>query len=389
MKARVCLLIAAVAIGGCGASKAFMQEASEWMSEEESLPPLPKLDPAISIETLWSERVGEGAGEFYLKLTPVVNESGVFVVDREGEVERINIENGSTVWNSEIDRLISAGPGLGDDGQLYLGTTEGEVMALSAEDGEQRWSTRVSSEVLAAPRYSQGVVVVRTGDGKLFGLEAASGKRLWVYDRTEPALTLRGASAPLLSEALVIAGFDSGHLVALNLRTGKLSWDLRVVLPSGRSDLERMVDIDSEPQLYQGVAYIAAYQGKVAAIELESGQTLWTRDLSSYAGMGLGEGEIYLTGSDSAVWALDRFSGDTVWNQKALKGRLSTAPASLGPYLVVGDQEGYLHWLSRSDGKLLAFVQVDESRILAPPVTANGTVIVYSADGRLAAYRPQ
>lgn len=389
MKARVCLLIAAVAIGGCGASKAFMQKASAWMSEEESLPPLPKLDPAISIETLWSERVGEGAGEFYLKLTPVVNESSVFVVDREGEVERINIENGTTVWNREIDRLISTGPGLGDDGQLYLGTTEGEVMALSAEDGQRRWSTRVSSEVLAAPRYSQGVVVVRTGDGKLFGLDAASGKRLWVYDRTEPALTLRGASAPLLSEALVVAGFDSGHLVALNLRTGKLSWDTRVVLPSGRSDLERMVDIDSEPQLYQGVAYIAAYQGKVAAIELGSGQTLWTRDLSSYAGIGLGEGEIYLTGSDSAVWALDRFSGDTVWTQKALKGRLSTAPASLGPYLVVGDQEGYLHWLSRSDGQLLAFVQVDESRILAPPVTANGTVIVYSADGRLAAYRPQ
>ncbi|MGH8609804.1 MAG: outer membrane protein assembly factor BamB, partial [Gammaproteobacteria bacterium] len=341
------------------------------------------------IETLWSERVGEGAGEFYLKLTPVVTESSVFVVDREGEVERINIENGTTVWNREIDRLISTGPGLGDDGQLYLGTTEGEVMALSAEDGQRRWSTRVSSEVLAAPRYSQGVVVVRTGDGKLFGLDAASGKRLWVYDRTEPALTLRGASAPLLSEALVVAGFDSGHLVALNLRTGKLSWDARVVLPSGRSDLERMVDIDSEPQLYQGVAYIAAYQGKVAAIELGSGQTLWTRDLSSYAGIGLGEGEIYLTGSDSAVWALDRFSGDTVWTQKALKGRLSTAPASLGPYLVVGDQEGYLHWLSRSDGQLLAFVQVDESRILAPPVTANGTVIVYSADGRLAAYRPQ
>ncbi len=389
MKARVCLLIAAVAIGGCGASKAFMQKASAWMSEEESLPPLPKLDPAISIETLWSERVGEGAGEFYLKLTPVVNESSVFVVDREGEVERINIENGTTVWNREIDRLISTGPGLGDDGQLYLGTTEGEVMALSAEDGQRRWSTRVSSEVLAAPRYSQGVVVVRTGDGKLFGLDAASGKRLWVYDSTEPALTLRGASAPLLSEALVVAGFDSGHLVALNLRTGKLSWDTRVVLPSGRSDLERMVDIDSEPQLYQGVAYIAAYQGKVAAIELGSGQTLWTRDLSSYAGIGLGEGEIYLTGSDSAVWALDRFSGDTVWTQKALKGRLSTAPASLGPYLVVGDQEGYLHWLSRSDGQLLGFVQVDECRILAPPVTANGTVIVYSADGRLAAYRPQ
>ncbi len=389
MKARVCLLIAAVAIGGCGASKAFIQKASAWMSEEESLPPLPKLDPAISIETLWSEQLGEGAGEFYLKLTPVVNESSVFVVDREGEVARIDIENGTTAWNSEIDRLISTGPGLGNDGQLYLGTTEGEVMALSAEDGQQRWSTRVSSEVLAAPRYSQGVVVVRTGDGKLFGLDAASGKRLWVYDRTEPALTLRGASAPLLSEALVVAGFDSGHLVALNLHTGKLSWDMRVVLPSGRSDLERMVDIDSEPQLYQGVAYIAAYQGKVAAIELESGQTLWTRDLSSYAGMGLGEGEIYLTGSDSAVWALDRFSGDTVWTQKALKGRLSTAPASLGPYLVVGDQEGYLHWLSRSDGQLLAFVQVDESRILAPPVTANGTVIVYSADGRLAAYRAQ
>ncbi|MGH6634997.1 MAG: outer membrane protein assembly factor BamB [Gammaproteobacteria bacterium] len=388
MKARVWILVAAVALGGCGASKAFMQKASGWMGEEGSLPPLPQLEPAISIETLWSEQVGQGADEFYLKLTPVVDEGSVFVADREGDVARINIENGSTVWNSEIEQLVSAGPGLGD-GQLYLGTTEGEVIALSAEDGRQQWSTRVSSEVLAAPRYAQGVVVVRTGDGKLFGLEAASGKRLWVYDRTEPALTLRGASAPLLSETLVLAGFDSGHLVALDLRTGKLIWDTRVVLPSGRSDLERMVDIDSEPQLYQGVVYVAAYQGKLAAIQSESGQTLWTRDLSSYAGMGLSEGEIYLTGSDSAVWALDHYSGDTVWKQDALKGRLSTAPASLGPYLAVGDQEGYLHWLSRSDGQLLAFVHVDESRILAPPVAANGAVIVYSTDGRLAAYRPQ
>ncbi|MGH8570860.1 MAG: outer membrane protein assembly factor BamB, partial [Gammaproteobacteria bacterium] len=309
MKARVWILVAAVALGGCGASKAFMQKASGWMGEEGSLPPLPQLEPAISIETLWSEQVGQGADEFYLKLTPVVDEGSVFVADREGDVARINIENGSTVWNSEIEQLVSAGPGLGD-GQLYLGTTEGEVIALSAEDGRQQWSTRVSSEVLAAPRYAQGVVVVRTGDGKLFGLEAASGKRLWVYDRTEPALTLRGASAPLLSETLVLAGFDSGHLVALDLRTGKLIWDTRVVLPSGRSDLERMVDIDSEPQLYQGVVYVAAYQGKLAAIQSESGQTLWTRDLSSYAGMGLSEGEIYLTGSDSAVWALDRYSGD-------------------------------------------------------------------------------
>lgn len=388
MKTRVWFLVAAVALGGCGASKAFMQTASGWMGEEKPLPPLPQLEPAISIETLWSEQVGEGADEFYLKLTPVVDESSVFVADREGDVARITIDSGSTVWNSEIDRLISAGPGLGD-GQLYLGTTEGEVIALSAEDGQQRWSTRVSSEVLAAPRYSQGVVVVRTGDGKLFGLESASGKRLWVYDRTEPTLTLRGVSAPLLSETLALAGFDSGHLVALDLRTGKLIWDTRVVLPSGRSDLERMVDIDSEPQLYQGVAYVAAYQGKLAAIDSGSGQTLWTRDLSSYAGMGLGEEEIYLTGSDGAVWALDRHSGDTVWKQEALKGRLSTAPASLGPYLAVGDHEGYLHWLSRSDGQLLAFVQVDESRILAPPVVANGAVIVYSADGRLAAYRPQ
>ncbi|MGH8615914.1 MAG: outer membrane protein assembly factor BamB [Gammaproteobacteria bacterium] len=388
MKVRVWFLATALALGGCGASNAFIQKASGWLGEEESLPPLPRLEPAISIETLWSEQVGDGADEFYLKLTPVVDESSVFVADREGDVARISIETGGTAWNSEIDRLISAGPGLGD-GQLYLGTTEGEVIALSAEDGRQQWSTRVSSEVLAAPGYSQGVVVARTGDGKLFGLESASGKRLWVYDRTEPALTLRGASAPLLSETLVLAGFDSGHLVALDLRTGKLIWDTRVVLPSGRSDLERMVDIDSEPQLYQGVAYVAAYQGKVAAIELESGRTLWTRDLSSYAGMGLGNGEIYLTGSDGEVWALDRYSGDTVWKQKALKGRLSTAPASLGPYLAVGDQEGYLHWLSRSDGQLLAFVQVDESRMLAPPVAANGAVIVYSAAGRLAAYRPE
>lgn len=387
MKARVWLLIAAAALGGCGVGKA-LQKAGGWMGEEESLPPLPQLEPAISIETLWSERVGQGAEEFYLKLTPVVDESSVFVADRRGDVARINIENGRTVWNSEIDRLISAGPGLGD-GQLYLGTTEGAVVALSAEAGQQRWSARVSSEVLAAPRYSQGVVVVRTGDGKLFGLESASGKRLWVYDRTEPTLTLRGASTPVLSETLVLAGFDSGHLVALDLRTGKLIWDARVVLPSGRSDLERMVDIDSEPQLYQGVAYVAAYQGKLAAIDSESGQILWTRDLSSYAGMGLGEQELYVTGSDSAVWALDRYSGDTVWKQEALKGRLSTAPTSLGPYLAIGDQEGYVHWLSRSDGQLLAFVRVDKSRILAPPVAVNGAVIVYSADGRLAAYRAQ
>jgi outer membrane protein assembly factor BamB len=270
---------------------------------------------------------------------------------------------------------------------VLLGTRKGEVLALSETDGATLWEATVSSEVLAAPRVESSVVVIRTIDGKLFGLAGDTGRRLWSYDRQVPVLTLRGTSAPVTTRDLVIAGFDNGGLAALELRTGKVAWEAPIAQPAGRTDLERMVDVDADPLVLDGTLYVASYQGRVAAVFPDSGQILWEEKLSSHAGIGVDEKYLYVSDDAGRISALDRYSGRSAWRRKTLRGREPTAPAASGEYVVVGDIEGYLHWLRRDTGDLAVRVRVDDSRILVPPLVVDEVVIGYSSEGTLTAYR--
>ena len=361
-----------------------------WAGDDNEvvIEPLVEIEQAINIKKIWSTRVGDGTDGFYLKLSPVAGEGVIFAAERDGEVIALEIESGKQHWKTKTKKPLSGGPGHGE-GRVLVGTRDGEVIALSDEDGEILWTTQVSSEVLAAPKADLGVVVVRTVDGKAYGLDASSGQRLWVYERAVPLLTLRGTSAPQLADGLAIIGFDGGILAALDITNGSLVWEKRIALPTGRSTLDRMVDIDAEPLILDDVVHVATFQGRVAVVDLQTGNIGWVRDLSSHAGLGVDVDNVYLTDEQSEIWALERYSGNSVWKQEQLKSRALTAPVSFGDYLVVGDFEGYLHWLNREDGTQAGRVRLDKSQILTTPFVVNDTLYAYSTDGTLAAYSVQ
>lgn len=371
------LLATSIALSGCGA----------WFSKEAIVNPpaeLVDVEQEIEVDELWSRRVGAGVSEHYLKLRPLVENGRVFVAESKGRVVAYEVRNGDEIWRTETETSISGGAG-GGDGLVLVGSSDGDVVALSAETGEEKWRTRVSSEVLAPPVAANGVAVTRTADGKLFGLSVTDGSRLWVYDRTVPVLTLRGTSTPVLVSGAAVSGFDSGQLVAVSLENGQPLWESRIAMPRGRSELERLVDIDADPLVADRVVYAVTYQGRIAALDLFSGNVIWQRDMSSYAGLGVQDEVLYVTDTDSYVWALDRRNSASLWRQDKLEHRQLTAPLGIGRYVVVGDFEGYVHWLSRDDGRILARVRVDSSGILAPPVAYRDVVLIYGKGGTLTA----
>ena len=386
-------VVGALLVGSFVGSLVGSLSGCSWMrgifdSGEPAEPPTPlaSFEPAFKVRTLWSERAGRGVENQYAKLALAVDRGRVFAADVRGRVMALDAQSGKRIWDVDTRAPITGGIGVGD-GQLLLGTGNAQVLALSEDNGAILWRSPVSSEILAAPHSGEGVVVVQTNDGKLFGLDAGDGHRLWLYQEVVPVLTLRGRSAPLIMRGRVVAGLASGKLVALTLRDGKPLWETPIAVPRGRSELDRMVDITSDPQLYEGVIYVASYQGRVAAVDPESGRILWERDVSSYAGLAVDETNVYVTDEHSQVWALDRASGSSAWKQDRLRGRMLTAPVVLGSAVVVGDFEGYLHWLSKDNGAFQARLRVDSSGILAPGVVADDTLYVISRRGEVEALR--
>lgn len=382
----VLLLACLLLLQGCGVR----QYVTDFLGGEDNTEPpaeLVEFEPTLEVATRWSKRIGRGAHDYYLRLTPTVTEDRVYTVARDGVVTALNNNNGSTIWETRTREPLSSPPGVGD-ALVVVGTSRGEVLALDRDSGKEMWRARVTSEVLAAPQTAGGIVAVRCGDGNLFGLDAESGDRVWLYNRSVPALSLRGNSAPVIdrTRGLVIVGFDEGRLTAIDLRSGRPTWETRVASASGRSELERMVDINADPVIHEGVVYVTTYQGRVAAINLVGGNTLWSRDIPSHAGLTVDDSRLYITDDTRHVWALELFSGSSLWKLEELQARATTAPAVIGSYLVVGDIEGYVHWVNKEDGEFVARVKIDDSPVLAAPITMNNTVYVYSQGGTLSAY---
>ena len=385
---RALLFLTLLVQAGCGTMKSVNQYFTGGVDNTEPPTPLTAFPQRLQVIEVWSRNVGKGTDEQYLKLAPAIYENHVYIADSKGYLSALDAVTGKDVWRTDTDQPITGGPGTGDD-LILFGTKEAEIFAYAAADGQFLWQARVSSEVLAAPQAEDNFVVVRTIDGKLFGLNAETGARLWNYDRTVPALTLRGTSAPIIHDGLVITGFDGGKLAALELNSGRLLWETPISESSGRSELDRMVDIDSEPVILDGVIYVATFQGNIAAVELETGRMQWNRDISSYAGLGVDSKHVYVTDDESNVWALDRTSGASVWKQELLKARAVTAPTSIGNYVVVGDLEGYLHWMDSETGDFIARHQFTKDRIIAPPVASHDILYAYSSNGALGAFTYQ
>ena len=345
---------------------------------------LTEIQQQLKLNELWSDNIGSGSDKKYLKLSPEFDDDKIFVADNEGELAALDAISGKTIWRQDVDVAITGGPGAGDN-LVMIGTQEGEVLVFDETNGDKLWRARVSSEILAAPQTEDDIVVIRTIDGKIFGLKAANGERLWVYDKTVPALTLRGTSAPVIDSGLVVAGFDGGRLTALELETGKLFWETRIAQGSGRSEMDRMVDIDAEPIIDAGTVYVATFQGNVAAVELETGRIAWIREIPSHAGVGLNADYVFVSDDNSHIWALDRWSGTSVWKQDKLQARAATAPASIGNYVVVGDIEGYLHWMDANTGDFIARTRISQDRIIAAPIVSNNILYTHGSNGVMSA----
>ncbi|HSN24291.1 MAG TPA: outer membrane protein assembly factor BamB [Methylomicrobium sp.] len=388
----ITLLLLCLALAGCAAYDAVTEGVSGISDyflggEDNSDPPaiLVEYSPEIQIEELWQETVGDGADEQSLKLVPAIGFGKILAADRDGLVEARDLSTGRLIWEAETEVHFSAGPGLGA-GTVILGSRDAEVVALNSENGEVLWKSQVSSEVLSVPVIAHGTVIVRTTDGAVIALNEKTGAKLWSYEHNAPALSVRGIGAPLIIEDNVIEGYDNGKLMALRLADGKYVWETSIAIPKGRSEVERLVDLDVDPIEVAGVIYIASYHGGAAAVSELDGDVLWRNEaISSYTGLSNDFRYLYLSDSTDDVWQLDQRSGASLWKQKELHQRKLTAPAVYGSYVVVGDFEGYVHWLSTTDGRQLGRIKVADSAIDAKPIVVDNTVYVYAKDGTLAA----
>ncbi|MGB3134685.1 MAG: outer membrane protein assembly factor BamB [Candidatus Macondimonas sp.] len=381
MKARFWLMIVLMlGLSACG--------RLNWMSKPVEPPaPLPKIDSPLSVESLWSLDVGGKSEERFPYLAPAIGGDRVFAASADGHVVAVALSGGKQLWAVKTGTRISAGPSWTED-TLLLGTLDGEVLALSANDGSVRWRRQMSGEVLAAPRADQGVVVVRTLDGRVTGLNLADGSNRWVYASTVPSLTLRGTGAPVLENGFAMVGLDNGKVIALRLTDGRLVWEETVAAPTGRSEVERLVDVDGDPAVLAGGLFVATFQGKAAGFDLRSGQRVWDHPTSSFQSLVASREEIYLVDDKSRISALELKTGNPLWTQEALLRRGLTAPALSENRLVAADAEGYVFWLDRETGQVMARERVDRQGISARPLAAgDGVVVIQGRGGRLAALR--
>lgn len=348
--------------------------------------PLVSFKASAAVDSVWSVDTGRGPGELFLKLAVAQHQHVLYLCDTRGRVTAVNQKNGDRLWRVNLSVPLSAGVGFGDD-LVLVATRKGEVIALKKDNGAERWRARVGSEVLAPPVAEAGVVVVQSVDGQLTGFSSETGKRLWNVERTEPALSLRGTATPVIVQGVVLTGLATGKLMAVALRDGRVVWEIPIAQAQGRTEIERLVDVDAAPLVVGRTLFSAAYQGKVVAVSLEQGRLLWSRELSTFSSLAADDKNLYLSDGRGHAYALDQASGATVWKQERLSGRQPSAPAVVGAAIAVGDYKGYLHWLAREDGQFMARERIGRSAILTPPLVDGDMVYVMTQNGYLDAVR--
>jgi outer membrane protein assembly factor BamB len=363
-----------VAAGGCAVGDYYDQ----WFGSGPALKPaeLVAIKPTAAARVLWQGNAG--SAEKYV-FTPAVEAGAVYAAGAAGQIARFDAASGKLL--ARVDGKHRLSGGVGSDGRLILvGTAKGEVLAFD-HSGKQLWKTQLTGEVLSAPQTGQGIVVVRSGDGRIYGLDAATGVRKWIYQRTLPALTVRTHVGVVLHRGAVFAGFPGGRLVALALGSGNVGWEATVALPKGATELDRVADISSLPVLDDRQSCAAAFQGRVACFDLVKGAPLWARDISSIAGIAMDGLNVYVSDDKSAVVAFEKNTGASQWKQDKLHGRRISGPVVAGKYIAVGDYQGYVHFLSRDDGSFAARIATDGSAIIAQPVAIDDGILVQTRNG--------
>lgn len=361
-------------------SLALLAGCASWFAGKPTREPnkLTEFKPRAQFAVLWKQELGESRNNV---LQPVLSADAVYAANAKGEVFRFERTSGRQVWRVDSGFSITGGVGAGG-GLVLVGGEKGDLAAFG-EDGKLRWKVKVSSEVLSAPRVADGIVVVRTGDGRIAGLSVEDGSRQWLYERSTPALVVRSHAGVSMGHGVVYAGFAGGKMVAIKLSNGMTSWEVTVSQPRGNTELERISDITSLPVLDDEQVCAVSFQGRIACFDLAQGNLLWSRSLSSDKGLALSGKFLYVTDADGVVLALDKSSGSVLWKNNSLSARDTSTPLVDGSNVVVGDYEGYVHALSREDGSFTARINTGNGLIAAAPLALDGGVLVQTLSGGL------
>lgn len=373
---RALLLVLAGLLAACNGSK-----------RENIKPPreLEDIEARISVQRLWSRNLGDVGGKPGLSMGVTLDGDRLYAANTRGQLMVLDAANGAELERLRSGHRFATAPAVGE-GVVAVGTLDGTVAVYDQGSWQERLLLRVSSEVIAPPAIAHGRIYVRSHDGRITAFDLTSGERVWVHDQTVPPLSLRGNAAPVYDRGYLLVAHDDGRVTALRVDDGTVVWQQQVGLGEGRTDLERLADVDGAIAVSGGVLFAASYGGQTTAIDIAGGHTRWFRDLASAAGVALGQ-HLFVSGADGKVVALDQHTGGALWTQDALEHRYLSAPAVVGRHVVVGDLEGYVHWLDPDDGRLVARTRNGRDAIRAAPVVNGNVVYVTTIEGDLTAYR--
>ena len=382
------LLVAACGGGSMVSSAIDSINPMNWFGSRSTSPemaPLAPLTNTVTLSTLWQSAIGDSQQAVF---SPAVTGDSVYAAANDGAIMRLDAASGKQVWR--INAGVRLTGGVGADGKVVaVGSGKGEVLAFDA-NGTALWKAQVSSEVLAAPQVADDMVVVRSIDGRIFGLDARDGKRKWYYQRSTPALTVRSPVGIGIARGVVYAGFAGGKLVAINLDSGAVRWEATVALPRGTTELERVTDVIGLPVVTEREVCAVAYQGRIGCFDVATGNAAWGRVMSSTSGLSLDARYVFVSDDTGTVHALDRIGGTSVWKQDKLHLRNLSAPLALGSEIAVADIQGYVHLLARDSGAFVGRVATDGSPVSTNPVMLpNGGFLVQTRNGGLYAFNAQ
>ena len=361
----------------------------EWFGSEEEDATAPveleRIDTKVKLKKQWSAKIGDGQGDGFYKITPTLVDGVLYVASSDGEVAAISAADGDRLWRVELERPLSGGVGY-HDRSLYLGGADGSVLQLSANDGVVEWEAAVSGEVLAAPAVSDDWVIVQTYDGKLLGFQPGADEPAWTFTSDVPVLTLRGTSTPILVGDNAIAGFGDGKVIAVDVNSGNVSWESRIGVPQGSSEIDRIVDIDGA-MTQQGIElFVASYQGRVAALDSRTGRKLWQQNVSSVTGTHMGFGNVYVADVDGTLSAFLRTGQGVRWQNIELGYRQLSRPTPVSSYVATVDFDGYLHLLSQVDGQIVGRTKIGGDAARADMIADSGRLFIFADNGQLLAY---
>lgn len=380
----VALLVScALVLGGCSSVKNLFSS-----KKDSALKPaeLVEFAPSLTVNRIWSAQVGKGEGLLGARQAPAIADGRVYAAAVRGGVRAYDLHSGALVWRYDSKLPFSGGPGAGD-GIVVAGSLEGDVVALDATTGAEKWKAKVGNEVISAPTIGQGMVFVHSNDGRVTAFDEATGQRRWFWGHDTPALSVRGNSAPVLGPGYVFVANDDGTLTALAVADGHPLWDQVVAEPQGRTELLRMADVDGTPVLDDTTLFASSYKKQTVAIDAPTGRPQWAHDAGGAGKLGVSTDRVVASGTDGTVWGMDKASGSGLWEQKALARRDVSGVAIQGDYAVVGDGQGFLHWLKLADGAFAARTRMGKDPVRAAPVVAGGVLVAEDTDGRISAYQ--